>query len=915
MTCFNWLHLTDLHCGQTGQEHLWPGIRQRFFEDLEHLADRCGLWDAVLFSGDLVQCGSKEEFDKLDKQVLGPLWNKFRELGCEPVLLTVPGNHDLQRPAAGIEKKLNAAWEQLKRPERFDEFADEFFNDPESGYRLITDPTLENYTNWARTHAYRKDHPITTSLFPGDFSTTFAIGGRNCVGVLGLNTTFLQLAAGDYEGKLAWDVRQFHAVCGGDGPGWASKHDVCLLMTHQGPEWLNRHSREAVYPEINPAGRFAIHQFGHMHAEKMLDRRLGGGPLLRLWQGPSLFGLENYEAQKEKERRHGYSACSLTFDAGEISLQRWPRKAVRDSVNGWRFIEDNEGCVLSDGATTREIIRSRERTASATSPPIVIARDRTDQLLASWHKHVLQQWAQCWSDGNAGKKPPFIQSQSLRLLLETDRPERFLNPQYFRAGRGPRSGAPDEDHGEWGQIERDELVRNHQGDSEALLDFTRVVITTDAGVGKTTTMQWLEAALSRPNSSTMAFFLTFSNVPLSPAQLLSELARRIMQVENDADITEEDALRAVTRLRDEGRLVLLLDALDQEPADGSAAALVSQLLQDQAWENCRFVISGRPHAIQRHWSQIFATNHEHGWKFVQVDEFKPDEQRQFLGSDGGGTDRLDLIPEEAREILSTPRVLSYLRGLPDQDLHRIRTVGDVYWHSIQHLLTEGMQGSEPARRIALAVAEATPQKVQARSKRRAQQLLAAIAFEMTTNPSSRVDGGNGDWSTAPNFDGVSRNTFQRFRTRLLSRLSSSAVAGATQESLDRDLDGLAALNNFIEQGFFDTAVEGMQDLFWRNRSMQEFFTALWLSQYCTKDDAAQLWNWLYLPDQLATEEYYWIWRFLCAMHPDARDPEAWLLAVEPIYRPGDGTVTGTRRSAEFIYRAWEPLQELISLGE
>ncbi len=186
---------------------------------------------------------------------------------------------------------------------------------------------------------------------------------------------------------------------------------------------------------------------------------------------------------------------------------------------------------------------------------------------------------------------------------------------------------------------------------------------------------------------------------------------------------------------------------------------------------------------------------------------------------------------------------------------------------------------------------------------------------MTTNPSSRVDGGNGDWSTAPNFDGVSRNTFQRFRTRLLSRLSSSAVAGATQESLDRDLDGLAALNNFIEQGFFDTAVEGMQDLFWRNRSMQEFFTALWLSQYCTKDDAAQLWNWLYLPDQLATEEYYWIWRFLCAMHPDARDPEAWLLAVEPIYRPGDGTVTGTRRSAEFIYRAWEPLQELISLGE
>ena len=133
--------------------------------------------------------------------------------------------------------------------------------------------------------------------------------------------------------------------------------------------------------------------------------------------------------------------------------------------------------------------------------------------------------------------------------------------------------------------------------------------------------------------------------------------------------------------------------------------------------------------------------------------------------------------------------------------------------------------------------------------------------------------------------------------------------------MDRDLDGLAALNEFISQGFFDTTVEGLQEVYWRNRTLQEFFTALWLSQYCTDVDAKQLWDWLHLPDRPETEEYYWVWRFVCEMHSNSRDPKSWLRAIDPIYRPGDGTVAGTRRSSEFIYRAWKPLRTLVKQAE
>ena len=132
--------------------------------------------------------------------------------------------------------------------------------------------------------------------------------------------------------------------------------------------------------------------------------------------------------------------------------------------------------------------------------------------------------------------------------------------------------------------------------------------------------------------------------------------------------------------------------------------------------------------------------------------------------------------------------------------------------------------------------------------------------------------------------------------------------------MDRDIDSLAALNDFLSHGIFDTDVAGLDRIFWRNRTLQEFFTAYWLAQYCSEADAAGLWDWITLPERPLTEEYYWVWRFLCEMHDDAREPQAWARAIEPLFRPGDGTPEGTKRSCELIYRAWKPLDKLAAAG-
>ena len=197
-------------------------------------------------------------------------------------------------------------------------------------------------------------------------------------------------------------------------------------------------------------------------------------------------------------------------------------------------------------------------------------------------------------------------------------------------------------------------------------------------------------------------------------------------------MSADDALRVLESLRRQGRIVLLLDALDQAPPDGGAVQVLHSLLEDHEWHACRIVVSGRPHALQRHWERLFATSLGFGWRFVQLDEFDPDQQRRFLGRTHDGRERYGLIPETAREILSTPRVLEYLRDLPDRELEQIRTAGDVYWHSINHLLKEGMKNSEPARHLGLSPDERTPATVQARSLARGRELLGAIAFRMTS---------------------------------------------------------------------------------------------------------------------------------------------------------------------------------------
>jgi len=55
----------------------------------------------------------------------------------------------------------------------------------------------------------------------------------------------------------------------------------------------------------------------------------------------------------------------------------------------------------------------------------------------------------------------------------------------------------------------------------------------------------------------------------------------------------------------------------------------------------------------------------------------------------------------AREILSVPRVLEYLRAMPGERRSKISRAADVYWEAVQHIVIWGMNNSAEARRLGL----------------------------------------------------------------------------------------------------------------------------------------------------------------------------------------------------------------------
>lgn len=328
MGSLGWLAISDLHASASGAPALSKHADDELRRDLERVHKHAGPFDVVLCTGDVVHGGTREDFEVLDDE-MHALFRHLAELGSRPGLLVVPGNHDLARP----DERSPAVRPLLQWSHDHELRRNLFWHDTNGrAYRDVVAGAFSEYTRW--THAFRAAHPFPEGwsyhddgLLPGDFAATVS-AGEVTLGVIGLNSAFLQIAGQVRRGGMAIHPQQLLALVG-DPRAWAADHDLCFLLTHHPPDWLTPDALPLYQGAIFRPEHFAAHFCGHMHEPQAVQAQPGGAPS-RLFQSPSLLGLEQWiDAHGAGvPRAHGYLAGRLSVDpGGRASLRIWPRAA------------------------------------------------------------------------------------------------------------------------------------------------------------------------------------------------------------------------------------------------------------------------------------------------------------------------------------------------------------------------------------------------------------------------------------------------------------------------------------------------------------------------------------------------------------------------------------------------------------
>ncbi|MBX7168087.1 MAG: SUMF1/EgtB/PvdO family nonheme iron enzyme [Pirellulales bacterium] len=491
-------------------------------------------------------------------------------------------------------------------------------------------------------------------------------------------------------------------------------------------------------------------------------------------------------------------------------------------------------------------------------------------------------------------KPPWIDSQRMLALRGGRDPWPHLQPAAFRRGRRDRSPASELDTRGAPRTGRPRRRRKRPwcktNKRWLFLDWLLrakethrwLCVTTDGGIGKSTLLRWAEAAIARHAPGYFAVYLDLPRVaaPVAGEPPLAWILRvvvakvRATLAETGPSGIRSDAQQLaaqLVRLLHAGRLVLLVDALDQtqslDPQTVAKVDLLGRFLAEYG-PACRVVVAGRPHGVVRYRHSLFAQPH---WRFAQLSPFTENEVREYLGPE-----RFDLLGQLDVDVLAIPRFLELIRReLPLGQLRKLRTGSGVYHacmtQDLERIAKQDLRGSHGVARL---------------KSEHAEQLLALLAFAMLRQE---------------NFAGVPAQEFADFRAGLWRHYQGELLI-SSPEAFEERLDLVGQANEVLDHGYLDN--DGLRQVYWRDPTLQAFFAALWIVKYASAADLAWWADHVFLSPPMEVDAFlYSVWRFACEMPLTRVSAKRWTAAMEPLFRPGDGTAAGTRRSSEMIWRA------------
>ena len=550
-------------------------------------------------------------------------------------------------------------------------------------------------------------------------------------------------------------------------------------------------------------------------------------------------------------------------------------------------------------------------------------------------------------NSDSGHKPWFIHDQKWQVLRYAGEPP--PSAEYLiddRAGRHRDSKRAAEEHQglEWESLSevsdssgagtRDDVLLNTgriRDLNEDPLDFRLLVVTAQSGMGKTCTSEWIQYRMMQerhlPSAAHAELCCRFRLADLAQAwqqhhgkdplirlvSCLQPLIRNACLHRNLPCVKEQldSWLRHTIK---SGQFCLILDGLDQLGL--AELQIVEELLRWAQTAQGRFILCCGAATIHRAFREglIFS---KRPWTYVRLGEFDRHQQIRFLGwLEEDGSLRYSSIPQAARHLLTLPQVLELFR---DAGQSNGTTASDVYSRTIEKLLGPAAQLSELKAILAIAAYECIvdfqgvgPDAVgPAAGSSRAEQIPPEYKCNIVSTAA--------DSRTA---EDAGEDVKQRIGSRFSRIFRESNFSDRWQQ--------LATLNKQMNGSFFQGGGDhGVQQIVW-SRITHSFFLAMYFAKYAEPGQEERLWDWVYLADQSATDEYYQFWQFLCEMPGRDRSSVVWLRSVSVLYRPsvvdsswqdlrssdevqrnpGGGT-RHAKRSNEMIYRSWPILQKLI----
>jgi formylglycine-generating enzyme required for sulfatase activity len=521
-------------------------------------------------------------------------------------------------------------------------------------------------------------------------------------------------------------------------------------------------------------------------------------------------------------------------------------------------------------------------------------------------------------------RPPFLADQRLSLLTGTGDVLRYLDVEAFRPQRD-QGGFRGDEHGKdspWRPLERDAWLAGLRGDGP----FRRCVVVADAGLGKSTNLAWLNVALARQQRRFLAFCLPIELLPPEPSGLfdllLADHWRQAPGCGDQGTLTADAAKDLLRRYQQTGRLILLLDSLDQAADNGRAEQTLQKLLTRDEWAACPIVFSTRPHALSTRWERLFKP-HETAWRFVRIEQLDQDQQRRLLGElvdAQGAVPRYDLIPVEARGSLGVPRVCETFRKLERRDQFAdLKTLADIAWKATTEMLLEGLKACEAGDKLAWNPTKGkVPSAYRPVQRDIAFHLLAALAFQMFVNPNERNEPG-----AAPNLEHVPETATEALLLGVLNRLLETKARLQAERRFTEALllgslepadffvnfEAVCAMNAGPLENYLLDHLGRHKELRWRNPTLQAFFAAAWACRFASPEDLELIRRWVVDPWNEETEVYAEFWRFASEMKTEAMHRPTWVALTSLLY---DKSITDAEgvpiRSTEFLYRSWERMQ-------